>query len=171
MPDQLDSNETYENRTEETKRAITSLLGDLGIAESKKLSIYNQNNWGSLSNPVLYTALLKMSRDRELLSAEQILSERNRVPNPPAGPPSVHEEPEEVPEVWVRRRQPVIVKDVSWFINNGETKEIQTKAREYRERVLLDLYLEHVKMTGETYFPEMHRLLKAEWDFSYRDNS
>ena len=29
--------------------------------------------------------------------------------------------------------------------------------------------LEHVKMTGETYFPEMHRLLKAEWDFSYKD--
>ena len=55
MPDQLDFNETYENRTEETKRAIASLLEDLGIAESEKLTIYAQNNWDTLSNPILYT--------------------------------------------------------------------------------------------------------------------
>lgn len=171
MPDQLDFNETYENRTEETKRAIASLLEDLGIAESEKLTIYAQNNWGTLSNPILYSALLQMNRAQRLMAAEEILASRNRVPRTPSSGPTIHEDVEEVPETWIRRRQPVIVKDIAWFINNGESKEIQDKAREYRERVLLNLYLEHVKMTGETYFPEMHRLLKAEWDFSYRDKS
>ena len=122
-----------------------------------------------MSNTVLYSALLEMKKRKRILTAQQILQDRNRVPQKPSNTPSTYEEPEEVSETWVRRRQPVITKDISWFVNNGDSEEIRAKAREHRERILLDLYLEHVKMTGETYFPEMHRLLKAEWDFSYKD--
>ena len=52
---------------------------------------------------------------------------RNRIPNRPSGVPSTHEDVEEVSETWVRRRQPVITKDLIWFINNGETDEIRKK--------------------------------------------
>ena len=124
---------------------------------------------GCVTETVSTALLLEMKKRNEILTAQQILQDRNRVPQRPSSAPSTHEEPEEVSETWVRRRQPVITKDISWFINNGDSEEIRAKAREHRERILLDLYLEHVKMTGETYFPEMHRLLKAEWDFSYKD--
>ena len=169
MPDQLDSNQSFDDRTEEIKATIKSLFQDLEIDELEIPSVYLENNWGSLSNTVLYSALLEMKKRKQILTAQQILQNRNRVPQKPSNTPSTHEEPEEVSETWVRRRQPVITKDISWFINNGDSEEIRSKAREHRERILLDLYLEHVKMTGETYFPEMHRLLKAEWDFSYKD--
>ena len=171
MSDQLDSNQAFENRTDEIKRTIHTLLEKLEINPGEISRVYAENNWGSLSNTVLYSALLQMSKQSKLLTAQQILRDRNRVPQKPSSSPSTHEDPDEVSETWVRRRQPVVTKDISWFINNGDSEEIRIKAREHRERILLDLYLEHVKMTGETYFPEMHRLLKAEWDFSYRDES
>jgi hypothetical protein len=57
---------------------------------------------------------------------------------------------------------------LSWFIQNGETENIRLKAREYREKLLLDLYLEHVKQTGETYFPQLQQLLEAEWKFKFQ---
>jgi len=169
MPDQLHYNQSFEDRTEEIKTTIKSLFQDLEIDELELPSLYLDNNWGSLSNTVLYSALLEMKRRKRIFNAQQILQDRNRVPKRPSNTPSTHEEPEEVSETWVRRRQPVITKDISWFINNGDSEDIRAKALEHRERILLDLYLEHVKMTGETYFPEMHRLLKAEWDFSYKD--
>ena len=169
MPDQLDSNKSFEDRTDEIRRSVNALLQKLEIDSREILRIYQENNWGSLSNAVLYSALLEMIERSEILTADQILQDRNRTPQIPSSPPSTHEDTEEVSETWIRRRQPVITKDISWFIDNGDTEEIRMKAKEHRERILLDLYLEHIKMTGETYFPEMHRLLKAEWDFSYRD--
>ncbi|MDC3008605.1 hypothetical protein OA002_00485 [bacterium] len=167
MADQLESNLPFEDRTQEIQNEILALLNIIGKDESELLEVYESLNWGSLSNSVFYSALLKMKKQEQLMSADQVLSFRNRIPNRPSGVPSTHEDIEEVSETWVRRRQPVITKDLIWFINNGETDEIRNKAREYRERVLLDLYTEHVRMTGETYFPELHRLLKAEWDFSF----
>lgn len=169
MPDQLDSNQSFEDRTDEIRSSVHALLQKLEIDSREIPRIYQENNWGSLSNTVLYSALLEMIDKSKILTSHQILQDRNRVPQIPSSPPSTHEDTEEVSETWIRRRQPVITKDISWFIDNGDSEEIRMKAKEHRERILLDLYLEHIKMTGETYFPEMHRLLKAEWDFSYRD--
>ena len=169
MPDQLDSNLNFEDRTQEVQRSIKSLLEKIGRDENEIIIIYDQMNWGSLSNSVLYTALLEMENDLNIKSAEQILADRRIVTRPGSREPGTDEDLEELSETWVRRRQPVITKDISWFINNGDSEEIKNKALKHRERMLLDLYLEHVKMTGETYFPELHRLLKAEWDFSYRN--
>lgn len=170
MPDQLDQFQSFESRTDEIKKLINLLIDATGSISAGAKSLYEKMEWGQLSNAVLYSALLQMKKEQVIYSAEDILSDRNRVPKPPSGRPSTAEEPEEVSETWIRRRQPVITKDISWFINNGDTNEIKQHAREYRERVLLDLYMEHVKLTGETYFPEMHRLLKAEWDFSYKSH-
>lgn len=167
MPDQLEFNQPFEERTQEIKNEIKSLLIRLGNNESEIMDIYQDLNWGSLANNVLYTALLAMDRNNELMSADQILSTRNRTPNKPSGRPTTQEEPAEQSETWVRRRQPVITKDIKWFINNGSSAEIRNKAQDYRQKVLLTLYTEHVRETGETYFPELHGLLKAEWDFSY----
>lgn len=166
MPDQVDSWIELENRTTELKRAIAAVTEEVAGSLKTPEEIYHNLGWGSLSNPVLMTALLEMRRNSQLKDASEILKERPSIGRPETGKPSVFEDPEEESETWMRRRQSIVTKDISWFINNGETDEIKLKAREYRERVLLDLYLEHVKMTGETYFPELHRLLKAEWDFS-----
>ena len=169
MSDQLDSNQSFEDRTDEIRSSVHALLQKLEIDSREIPGIYQENNWGSLSNSVLYSALLEMIDKSKIFTSDQILQDRNRVPQVPSSPPSTHEDTEEVSETWIRRRQPVITKDISWFIDNGDSEEIRMKAKEHRERILLDLYLEHIKMTGETYFPEMHILLKAEWDFSYRD--
>jgi hypothetical protein len=61
-----------------------------------------------------------------------------------------------------------VTRDLAWFIQNGENEEIRLKAEEYRERILMDLYLEHVKQTGETYFPQLQQLLEAEWKFKFQ---
>ena len=167
MADQLDSNQPFSGRTQEIQREIKSLLSKLGKDESQAYDIYQELNWGSLSNHVLYSSLLIMDKNEQLMSSDQILSERNRIPDRPSGQPGTYEDPVEQSETWVRRRQPVITKDITWFINNGDSEEMRNKAREYRERILLDLYTEHVRLTGETFFPELHGLLKAEWDFSF----
>ena len=169
MPDQLECNQPFEGRTQEIKNEIKSLLIRLGKDESEIMDIYQSLNWGSLANNVLYTALLEMDKNNELMSADLILSTRNRIPDRPSGIPTTHEEQAEPSETWVRRRQPVITKDIKWFINNGASAEIRNKAQDYRQKVLLNLYTEHVRETGETYFPELHGLLKAEWDFSFSD--
>ena len=128
MPDQLDSNQSFDDRTEEIQTTIKSLFQDLEIDELEIPSLYLENNWGTLSNTVLYSALLEMKRRRQILNAQQILQDRNRVPQRPSNTPSTHEEPEEVSETWVRRRQPVITKDISWFVNNGDSEEIRVKS-------------------------------------------
>ena len=58
MPDQLDSNQSFDDRTEEIKATIKSLFQDLEIDELEIPGIYLENNWGSLANTVLYSALL-----------------------------------------------------------------------------------------------------------------
>ena len=129
MPDQLDSNQSFDDRTADSRATINSLFQDLEIDELEISSLYLENNWGSLSNTVLYSALLEMKKRNQLLTAQQILQGRNRVPQKPSNTPSTHEDPEEVSETWVRRRQPVVTKDISWFINNGDSEEIRAKAR------------------------------------------
>ena len=166
MADQVESWINLEDRTAELRRTVSDVCSEIAGTINSPEEIYQDLGWGSLSNPVLMTALLEMKRNQELKNVSEILQTRPSIGRRETGSATVFEDPEEESETWMRRRQSVVTKDISWFINNGESKEIMLQAREYRERVLLDLYLEHVKMTGETYFPELHRLLKAEWDFS-----
>ena len=44
MPDQLDSNQSFDDRTEEIKATIKSLFQDLEIAEMQISSLYVDNN-------------------------------------------------------------------------------------------------------------------------------
>ena len=72
MPDQLDSNLNFEDRTQEVQRSIKSLFEKIGRDENEITIIYDQMNWGSLSNSVLYTALLEMENDLNLISADVV---------------------------------------------------------------------------------------------------
>ena len=47
MPDQLDSNLNFEDRTQEVQRSIKSLLEKIGRDENEIIIIYDQMNWGS----------------------------------------------------------------------------------------------------------------------------
>ncbi|MHA3961007.1 hypothetical protein [Synechococcus sp. LTW-G] len=171
MPDQVESWIALNDRTEELQMAVAKVSAELGMGSDMADNLYVDMNWGSIANHVLITALYDMQRTGELQDASEILAQRPSAPQAPSNGPGVHEEEQEPPESWIRRREAVITKDLSWFINNGETADIRLKAKEYREQVLMDLYLEHVKMSGETYFPELHRLLKAEWDFSVEQSA
>ena len=91
MPDQLDSNQSFDDRTEEIKATIKSLFQDLEIDELETPSVYLENNWGSLSNTVLYSALLEMKKRKQILTAQQILQYRYRVPQKPSNTPSTHD--------------------------------------------------------------------------------
>jgi hypothetical protein len=109
-------------------------------------------------------------RDSGILQNHQeILSERGTYTDPSTGNSGVQEEENDT--IVIRRKpESIVTKNISWFIQNGETEEIRLKAKEYRERALLDLYLEHVKQTGETYFPQLQQLLEAEWKFKIHGN-
>ena len=45
MPDQLDSNQSFDDRTQEIKATIKSLFEDFEIDELEIPSFYIENNW------------------------------------------------------------------------------------------------------------------------------
>ena len=59
MADQLESNLPFEDRTQEIQNEILALLNIVGKDQSDLLEVYESLNWGSLSNSVFYSALLK----------------------------------------------------------------------------------------------------------------
>ena len=60
MADQLESNLPFEDRTQEIQNEILDLLNIIGKDQSDLLEVYESLNWGSLSNSVFYSAILKM---------------------------------------------------------------------------------------------------------------
>jgi hypothetical protein len=169
MPDQT----TWVDLTDRTEE-IQELVLQVGrFAKQTNISsehLYREYNWGLTGNPVLCSALLRMRNTGVLQTHQEILSERGPYTDSSTGSSGVQEEDENDTIVIRRKQESIVTRDISWFIQNGETEEIRLKAKEYRERALLDLYLEHVKQTGETYFPQLQQLLEAEWKFKIHGN-
>ena len=61
MPDQLDSNQSFDDRTEEIKATIKSLFQDLEIDELEIPSIYLENNFLSTYNINFYCSVVLIS--------------------------------------------------------------------------------------------------------------
>jgi hypothetical protein len=152
------------DRTEEIQELVMQVCDLQPAIQSGPEMLYRENNWGLTANAALYSALLEMRDTGVMQSHEEIMATRGSYSESPSGFPGTQEDQDET-IAFRRRAQSVITKDISWFIQNGETEEIRLRAKEYREKALLDLYLEHVKQTGETYFPELQQLLEAEWKF------
>jgi hypothetical protein len=152
------------NRTEEIQELVMQVC-ELDSSSQKQPELaYRENNWGLTPNPILCTALLQMRDSGIIQDHKVIMSSRGAYSQPASGDPGTQEETGELIS-FRKKAQTIITNDITWFIQNGETEEIRLRAKEYREKALLDLYLEHVKQTGETYFPELQQLLEAEWKF------
>jgi hypothetical protein len=158
------------NRTEEIQELVLQVGRFSTQPNASSEHLYREYNWGLTGNPVLCSALLRMRDTGILQNHQEILSKRGPYTDPSSGGTGVQEEDENGTIVIRRKPESIVTRDISWFIQNGETEEIKLKAREYRERALLDLYLEHVKQTGETYFPQLQQLLEAEWKFKIHGN-
>jgi hypothetical protein len=157
------------DRTEEIQELVLQVGRLSSHTNTSSEHLYREYNWGLTGNPVLCSALLRMRDSGVLQNHQEILSERGTYTDPSTGNSGVQEEENDI--IVIRRKpESIVTKNISWFIQNGETEEIRLKAKEYRERALLDLYLEHVKQTGETYFPQLQQLLEAEWKFKIHGN-
>jgi hypothetical protein len=157
------------DRTEEIQELVLQVGRLSSHTNTSSEHLYREYNWGLTGNPVLCSALLRMRDSGILQNHQEILSERGTYTDPSTGNSGVQEEENDI--IVIRRKpESIVTKNISWFIQNGETEEIRLKAKEYRERALLDLYLEHVKQTGETYFPQLQQLLEAEWKFKIHGN-
>jgi hypothetical protein len=157
------------DRTEEIQELVLQVGRLSSHTNTSSEHLYREYNWGLTGNPVLCSALLRMRDSGVLQNHQEILSERGTYTDPSTGKSGVQEEENDI--IVIRRKpESIVTKNISWFIQNGETEEIRLKAKEYRERALLDLYLEHVKQTGETYFPQLQQLLEAEWKFKIHGN-
>ncbi len=154
-------------RTEEIQELVLQIV-DLGTtgATNPEL-VYRENNWGLVQNSILCSALLEMQRSGKLQNQSEIMASRGTNTSDASGPSGVQEEIDDSTPVR-RKQESVVTKDLKWYIQNGVNSEIRLIAKEYREKLLLDLYLEHVKQTGETYFPQLQQLLEAEWKFKYK---
>lgn len=158
-----------DERTEEIQELVMQVADIVYIGKKSPEDVYRDSNWGLTGNPVLCTALLQMKASGKVLSHDQILSSRGAYSKDSSGGSGIQEDIDD--NINYRRRpESIVTKDITWFIQNGETEEIKLQAREYREKALLDLYLEHVKQTGETYFPQLQQLLEAEWKFRLHGN-
>ena len=152
-----------EQRSEDVLEKVTRVTEILGEGIFSPEELYDRNNWGLTPNGALYNALLRMESQSMLMTHEQILIEHNQGPSQYEA--TVHDLDD---TTFVQRRpQSITARPISWFMNSGSSPEIRLRAKEERERVLLEFYMAHVAMTGETYFPQLHQLLEAEWRFGF----
>lgn len=154
-------------RTEEIQELVMQVVDMATMGTKEPELVYRECNWGLVQNTILCSSLLEMRRSGRLQNHMEIMAGRGTNSRDSSGSAGVQEDPDD--NINIRRRpQTVVTRDLSWFIQNGESDNIRLKAKEYREKLLLDLYLEHVKQTGETYFPQLQQLLEAEWKFKFQ---
>ena len=158
------------DRTEEVQDLVNQVAKVTGSGIFTAEELYERNNWGITTNAALCSALLKMKELGYPISHDEILSERNKRVSSPSGEPGIHEGDIDDTTIVQKKPESIVTRQVLWFINNGDNQEIRLKAKEQRERALLELYLEHVELTGETYFPQLQQLLESEWKFGFSGN-
>jgi hypothetical protein len=154
-------------RTEEVQELVMQVSDILTLGEKDAELLYRECNWGLTPNTFLCSALIEMKTHEEIQTHAQIMSSRGTYTSDSSGDQGIQEEVD-VSFNYRRKPETIVTRDLAWFIQNGENEEIRLKAEEYRERILMDLYLEHVKQTGETYFPQLQQLLEAEWKFKFQ---
>ena len=127
------------------------------------IDLYLEQEWGSLEQSVLYRGLLECKRRQELLSAKTII---NLVPTPtPVDDLGAQEDEVEEPIVVTPPIKTQIGKPLKWFRAQPPNSKIKDSAEDQYRLRLLDLYISHVNKTGETYFPRLEQMLRANAEF------
>ena len=127
------------------------------------IDLYLEQEWGSLEQSFLYRGLLECKRRQELLSAKTII---NLIPTPtPVDDLGAHEDEVEEPIVVIPPIKTQIGKPLKWFRAQPPNSKIKDSAEDQYRLRLLDLYISHVNKTGETYFPRLEQILRANAEF------
>ena len=118
--------------------------------------MYKHLNWGYLTDPVLFRGLIECRRLNRLMTAEQIQSLTQERKDPPDDPT------QEDGGVAVQLPPtPQISTSLEWFMAQAPNQKIKDEAWDQYQIRLLDLYMAHVSLTGETYYPSVAADLKA----------
>ena len=139
-------------------------LADKSIYEDA-LDLYSEKDWGSLTEGSLYRGLLEGQRKKKILTAKEINNLRPPVPEKDEIEKGIQED---VDEVGIKVRTPKPDKEVQslkWFRSNAPTTKIKEDSDDQYRIRLLDLYVSHVNETGETYFPRLEQMLRANAEF------
>ena len=163
-------NNDWQELSARTREVIELVIqiSDLATRGEKEAEVvYRDCNWGLVPNSMLYSALLEMREKGTLETHDQIIANRRPYTADSSGATGIQENSDDSFKVRIKP-ETIITKNLSWFIQNGENEDTRLKAREARERLLLDLYIEHVKETGETYFPQLQQLLESVWNFKFK---
>lgn len=123
--------------------------------------MYRHLNWGYLADPILFRGLIECRRLNKLMDAEQIQSLMPQPPDPPDDD-QIHDDGgvavQLPPTLQVSR-------SLEWFMAQAPNQKIKDEAWDQYLIRLLDLYMAHVSLTGETYYPSVAADLKAYAEF------
>ena len=151
-------------RTSEIQKKVKDLyknLADKQVFEAP-VDLYEEQDWGLLSDGILYRGLIESARKSECLTAKEI---KELQPKPPSSSEYGVEEFEEEGIDVIPSVADEIGNPIRWFRANAPNTKVKNEADdEFRIR-LLELYIAHVSKTGETYFPPLEEKLRIKADF------
>lgn len=125
--------------------------------------LYDDMEWGRLSQADLYRGLVESTRVKRCLSADEMISIIPK--HSAAGIEPGHNE-EEYDDTTVVDLLPNDVegKSLSWFVAHPPSQKVGGIASDILDQRILDLYVTHVNETGETYFPQLESQLRAYYE-------
>ena len=130
---------------------------------SEAVDLYLGQEWGSLEQSVLYRGLLECKRKQEILPATAMVK---LLPQPIVSREVGAQDDEvEEPIVVTTPNNAQIGKPLKWFRAQPPNSKIKNEAEDQYRLRLLDLYISHVNETGETYFPRLEQMLRANAEF------
>lgn len=141
---------------------IYNLYADKHIF-NEAIDLYLDQEWGSIEQSVLYKGLLECGRKQVILPASAMVK---LIPQPIIGiEPGAQEDEIEEPIIVPKPNNAQVGKPLKWFRAQPPNSKIKNEAEDQYRLRLLDLYISHVNETGETYFPRLEQMLRANAEF------
>lgn len=125
--------------------------------------LYDDMEWGNLSQADLYRGLIESSRRQKCLTFSEMVSIIPPAVSNDVQPGYSEEEFDDTTLVDLVPND-VEGKSLSWFVAHPPSQEIGIKASDIIDQRILDLYVTHVNETGETYFPQLESQLRAYYE-------
>lgn len=152
------------NRTTEIQQKVQEVFqafADKSLFQSG-LDLYEDLEWGHLSQADLYRGLIESKRIKHCLNKEEMQA---LSPKPmTALEPGKSEDGFDDTTIVELIPNDVEGKSLSWFAAHPPNPEIGIKASDIIDERILDLYVTHVNETGETYFPQLESQLRAYYE-------
>ena len=154
----------YQSRTIDVQDLATRAVNQANKANgttSSPETAYEDNEWGVFESSYLYKALTQMLRQKVLWDKERILEQLPQSQIKPSESTIFTDKGDEIE----LESPDVLTRSLNWFKSAAPEKAIRQEAKEMYERNLLNLYVEYVESTGETFYPELQAILENQFDF------